>query len=93
MRMVSGLWWEAKKAVGTHRDGHRTVMDTAIDKPSHYGHGHTRIRTVGIWSTTSTVSTVNNTVVTAVRTAMYSQSKQNLYCYSCIYSYKPSIVT
>ncbi len=56
-------------------DGHRTVTDMVVDKPSRYRHGHTRICTIGIWSTTSMVSTVNNTVVTAVHRAMYSQRK------------------
>ncbi len=57
------------------RDGHCTITDMAIDKPSHYGHGHTCIHTIGIWSTTSMVSMVNNMVMTAMCIAMYSQSK------------------
>ncbi len=77
MATMTGAIYKIHFADGKRRtrDGHHTVTDMAVDKPSRYGHRHTHIRTVGIWSTTSTVSMVNNTVVTAMCMAVYSQSK------------------
>ena len=61
------------------RDGHHTVMDTAIEVAVIYGHGCSRNHTVDAQSALAMGTMVTFTVVMAVHMAVHRTDEKNTY--------------